>query len=63
VDVLNVGVGDFLEDITRNQRALHGRNLTLRLAYPRAIQVDGEGMGEGDELEMGIAGQLQAACA
>ncbi len=60
-DVLQVGVGDLLEELTRNQRGVHGRNITLRLAFPRALQVDGEAMGEADELTLDVAAQVQAA--
>ena len=60
-DVLQVGVGDLLEDLTRNQRDMHGRNITIKVAFPRALQVDGEAMGEADELVMDVAAQVQAA--
>ncbi|MEW5851555.1 MAG: diacylglycerol kinase family protein [Myxococcota bacterium] len=59
-DVLKVGVGDMLDFITENQRELHGAVVKVRLAFPRAFQVDGEAMGEAEDLELTTAGRLQA---
>ena len=61
-DAALMGVGDFLEELTRNQRWRQGRRVVVRLAFPRALQVDGEGMGEADELEMAVVAQLRASC-
>ena len=50
VDVLDLGVVDFLDDITENQREYHGRSAVLRLPAPRMVQVDGELFGEAVEV-------------
>ncbi|MCK6549394.1 hypothetical protein L6R52_26360 [Myxococcota bacterium] len=61
VDVLDLGVGDLLDDITDNQRSHHGRRVRLRLAVPRRVQVDGELFGEANELECDLVAKLRVA--
>jgi diacylglycerol kinase family enzyme len=58
VDVLGLGVHEFLEDITRNQRTLHGRRVRLILASGRRLQIDGDPVGEVDEVVCEIVGQV-----
>jgi len=60
-DVLGVGVHEMLDEITRNQRSRQAKNIKIRLAFPRQVQVDGEGMGEADELTMSVAAHLRVA--
>jgi diacylglycerol kinase (ATP) len=61
LDILKLGVHEALEEITDNQRAYHGRDIKLRLASPRRVQVDGELLGEADTIECSVAGQLNVA--
>jgi diacylglycerol kinase family enzyme len=61
VDILKLGVHEALEQITDNQQTFHGRNIKVRLASPRKVQVDGEMFGEAEELECTLAGRLKVA--
>lgn len=63
LDVLKLGVHEALEEITENQQTHHGREIKLRLASPRKVQVDGELLGEADRIECTIAAQLEVAVA
>jgi diacylglycerol kinase family enzyme len=60
-DVLKLGVSEALEEITQNQRARHGKSIKIRLASPRRVQVDGELLGEADEVECEAIAQLAVA--
>jgi diacylglycerol kinase family enzyme len=60
-DLLKLGVSEFLEEITQNQRTHHGKAIRLRLASPRKVQVDGELLGEADEVECEAIAQLTVA--
>jgi diacylglycerol kinase (ATP) len=60
-DVLDLGVHELLEEITENQRTLHGRRVRLRLATPRALQVDGEALGTFDDVLCEVAAQVRIA--
>jgi diacylglycerol kinase family enzyme len=60
-DVLGLGVDQLLEDLTENQRTLRGREVTIRLAMPRQVQVDGEVFDEANELRCAISGRLRVA--
>jgi diacylglycerol kinase (ATP) len=60
-DVLRLGVSEFLEEITQNQRTRHGRSIKLRLASPKKVQVDGELLGEADEVYCEAIAQLDVA--
>jgi diacylglycerol kinase (ATP) len=58
-DLLELGVSDLLEDLTDNQRTYRGRKITVRLASPRSVQVDGEVFGKADEVESEVIAQLE----
>lgn len=60
-DVLGLGVHDFLEEITQNQRTFHGRSVRVQLERPRSLQVDGEALGEALVLECDVPGQIVVA--
>ncbi|MBI2376420.1 MAG: hypothetical protein HYV07_20665 [Deltaproteobacteria bacterium] len=60
-DLLKLGVDAFLEDITENQREVHGRDVSIRLASPRRLQVDGELFGSADEVFCSVAGAVEVA--
>jgi diacylglycerol kinase family enzyme len=57
VDILKLGVHEMLEEITENQQTFHGREIKIRLASPRKLQVDGEIFGEAAELECDVVAQ------
>jgi len=63
LDLLELGVADLLEDITDNQEQTHGREITIRLASPRRVQVDGEVYGEAQEIRCAVVDQLEVAVA
>ena len=63
IDVLELGVHDLIEDLTENQRTIHGRNISIRLATPRQVQVDGEVFGKSNEINIEVAGSLVVAAA
>lgn len=60
-DVLRLGVHEFLEEITQNQRTHHSRRVAFRLASPKKVQADGELLGESDEIECEILAALDVA--
>lgn len=61
VDILQLGVHELVEELTENQRTFHGREVKMRLASPRKIQVDGEVFGAAELIEADIAAQLTVA--
>ena len=63
IDVLELGVHDLIEDLTENQRTIHGRNISIRLATPRQVQVDGEVFGKSNEINIEVAGSLVVTAA
>ncbi|MBI4821240.1 MAG: hypothetical protein HY791_33580 [Deltaproteobacteria bacterium] len=60
-DLLKLGVDELLDDITENQRESHGRDITIRLASPKRVQVDGELFGLADELFCTIGATVSVA--
>ncbi len=58
-DFLQLGVSELLEDLTENQRSFQGRNISVRCAFPRKVQVDGEVFGATDEITCDVAFTLQ----
>ncbi|MBI3724917.1 hypothetical protein HY251_13320 [bacterium] len=60
-DFLNWGVSEFLEEITENQRTLHGRTVKLELETPCLVQVDGEALEESTTIECDIVGRVRVA--
>lgn len=61
LDILELGVGELLDDITENQRMAHAKKVRVRMAAPRRIQVDGEVFGEAQEVEAEVWRQVQVA--
>ena len=61
LDVLELGVGELLDDITDNQRTAHGKRVRVRMASPRRIQVDGEVFGTAQEVEAEVFRQIDVA--
>ena len=61
-DFLKLGVGSLADEITSNQRERHARSVTIRLAFPREVQVDGDALGEAQELTLSVQAQLSTAC-
>lgn len=60
-DVLKLGLSEALESITENQRTLSGRSVKIRVASPRRVQVDGEGLGVASEIEADVVGRVMVA--
>jgi diacylglycerol kinase (ATP) len=60
-DLLKLGINELLEDLTENQRTLHGRTVSIRLAMPRQVQVDGEVFSEANEIRCAVVGRLRVA--
>lgn len=58
-DILQLGVSELLEDLTENQRSFQGRTISVRSAYPRKVQVDGEIFGATDEISCDVAFTLE----
>jgi hypothetical protein len=54
-------VSDLLQEIARNQHERHAREVHIRLAFPREVQVDGDAAGEANQLTLSIPAQLRAA--
>ncbi|MBI5495736.1 MAG: hypothetical protein HY904_11995 [Deltaproteobacteria bacterium] len=61
-DILDLGVSGLLDEVTQNQREFHGREVRIRLAYPRAVQVDGDAVGEASDMVLRVVLQLRTAC-
>ncbi len=60
-DFLELGVSELLEEITRNQRKLHGRRVRIDLDSERRLQVDGEALGATRSFECHVMGRLEVA--
>src|SRR5262249_16948162 len=60
-DVLNLGISEILETLTENQRTLRGKQIHVRLASPRRLQIGGEGLPEVLEFDCDLAGRLSVA--
>lgn len=60
-DFLKLGVSEFLEGVTENQRAFHARQLVVELDSERRLQIDGEALGATRSFECGIIGRLRVA--
>lgn len=60
-DFLKLGVSELLEEITENQRKLHGRHVKVEIESPRRLQVDGEALGATRAFECRVEAKLRVA--
>jgi diacylglycerol kinase family enzyme len=60
-DFLKLGVSELLEELTENQRRLHGRHVKVEIDSPRRLQVDGEALGTTRGFECRVEAKLRVA--